>query len=147
MSRSDTVLLDRSVTFRHGIWDRSVMFRHDNIKGKESWIILIYSNSKNLFPKWVWCGGMSPHRCAWFCDWWCTYYGVVVNGSCDYCLSPVEYCSWFYIIIRYILFSISSWPMIPTQYMFLVWTPTCIFFFVLLWSAASVSSTSTLPQL
>ena len=53
MSRSDTVL-----------WDQSVTFFHDNIKVKESWIILIYSNSKNLIPKWVWSGVMSPHRCA-----------------------------------------------------------------------------------
>ena len=47
----------------------------------------------------------------------------------------------------YILFSILSWPMIPTQYVFLVLTPTCIFFVVILWSAESVSSTSTRPQL
>ena len=31
----------------------------------------------------------------------------------------------------YILFSILSWPMIPTQYVFLVLTPNCIFFFVI----------------
>ena len=107
--------------------DRSVTFRHDNIKGKESWIILIYSNSKNLFPKWVWCGGMRPHRCAWCCDWWCTYFGVVVNGSCVCCLPSVKYHIWFYIIIQCLLVSILSWPMIPTQYVFLVLTPTCIF--------------------
>ena len=33
--------------------------------------------------------------------------------------------------IHYILFSILSWPMIPTQYVFLVLTPTCIFLFVI----------------
>ena len=138
---------DRSVTFRHGIWDQSVTFRHNNIKGKESWSNLLYLTSKNLYFKWVWCGGMSPHSLAWYCDWWCTCYGVVVNGLCDCCLLPVKYCSWFYIIIQCILVSILSWPMIPTQYVFLVLTPTCIFFFVLLWSATSVPSTSTRPQL
>ena len=43
-------------------------------------------------------------------------------------LPPVDYCSWFYIITQCILLSILSWPMIPTQYVFLVLTPTCIFF-------------------
>ena len=112
MSRSDIVL-----------WDRSVTFRHNNIKGKEYWSKLIYLISRNLFFKWVWCGGMSPHRCAWCWDWWCTYYGVVVvNGLCVCFLPPVKYCSWFYIIIQCILVSILSWPMITTQYVFLVLT-------------------------
>ena len=53
--------------------------------------------------------------------------GVVDNGSCTCCLSPLKYCGLFYVIIHYILFSILSWPMIPTQYVFLVLTPTCIF--------------------
>ena len=128
MSRFDTILWDWSVTFRHSIWERSVTFRQNNIIGKESWSNLIYLISKNQFSKWVWCGGMSPHRGAWCCDWWCTYYGVVVfNGSCVCVLLPVKYCSWFYIVIHYILISILSWPMIPTQYVFLVLTPTCIF--------------------
>ena len=83
--------------------------------------MFIYSNSKNLFPKWVCCGGLSPHRCAWCCCKWFLYL----------LLSPVKYCGWFYIIIQYILLSILSWPMIPTQYMFLVLTPTCIFLFVI----------------
>ena len=73
--------------------------------------------------------------------------GVVANGSCTCCLSPVKYCGLFHIIIQYILLSILSWPMIPTQYVFLVLTPTCIFFLVILWSAANVPSTSTRPQL
>ena len=146
-----TLILDRSVTFRHVVvgdrsvtfWhvvvgDRSVTFRHKKNKENESWIMLIYSNLKNLFPKWVWCGGLSPHRCAWCCGQWFLYL----------LLSPVEYCSWFYIMIRYILLSILSWPMIPTQYVFLVLTPTCNFFSLCyLWSAANVPSTSTLPQL
>ena len=38
MSRSDTVL-----------WDPSVTFRHNNINGKEYWSNLIYLISKNLF--------------------------------------------------------------------------------------------------
>ena len=136
MSRSDIVL-----------WDRSVTFRQNNITDKESWSNLIYLISRNLFSIWVWCGGMSPHRCSWCCDWWCTYYGVVVNGSCDCCLPPVKYCSWFYINIQYIWFSFLSWPMIPTQYMFLVWTPTCNSLLCYLWSAESVPLTSTHPQI
>ena len=39
-------------------------------------------------------------------------------------LSPVKEYGWFYVIIWYILFSILSWPMIPTQYLCLVLTPT-----------------------
>ena len=101
--------------------DQSVTFRHDNNKEKESWIMLIYSNSKSLFPKWVWCGGLSPHRCAWCCCQWFLYL----------LLPPAMYCSLFYIIIQYILLSILIWPMIPTQYVFLVLTPTCIFLFVI----------------
>ena len=121
--------------------DRSVTFWHNNIKGKESWSNLIYLISRNLFSKWVWCGGMSPHSCACCCDWWCTYYGdVVVNGSCVCFLPPVRYSSWFYIIIHYILISILSWPMIPTQYVFLVLTPTCIF---LLYSFVECSKCTT----
>ena len=44
--------------------------------------MLIYLNLKNLFPKRVWCGGVSPHRCAW----------VVANGygtCCCHLLSMV----------------------------------------------------------
>ena len=39
--------------------------------------MLIYSNSKNLIPKWVWCGGLSPHRCAWCCSQWFLYLLIV----------------------------------------------------------------------
>ena len=125
MSRSDTRIVgDRSVTFRHQdskmneYWgDWSVMFRHQDSKENESWIMLIYSDLKNLFPKWVWCGGLSPHRCAWGCGQWFWYL----------LLSPVKCYGWFYVIIWYILLSILSWPMIPTQYVFHVLTPTCIF--------------------
>ena len=101
--------------------DRSVTFWHDNNEENESWIMLIYSNLKNLFPKWVWCGGLSPHRCA---SCWCEWFLYLL-------LLPVEYCSWFYIITRCILLSILSWPMITTQYVFLVLTPTCMFLFVI----------------
>ena len=84
-------------------------------------IMLINSNEKNLYPKWVWCGDLSSHRCVW-----CGYTWFV-----NLLLSPVEEYGWFYVIIWYILFSILSWPMIPTQYLFLVLTPTCIFFSLL----------------
>ena len=56
VSRSDTRIV---------VEDRSVTFRHKKNKESESWIMIIYSGLKNLIPKWVWCGGLSPHRCAW----------------------------------------------------------------------------------
>lgn len=43
------------------------------------------------------------------------------------CLPPIKYCSCFYIIIQCILVSILSWPMIPTQYVFLVLNPYLYF--------------------
>ena len=46
-------------------------------------------------------------------------------------LLPVKCYGWFYVIIRYILFSMLSWPMISTQYLCLVLTPTCMFLFVI----------------
>ena len=95
-------------------------FRHQDSKENESWIMLIYSGLKNLFSKWVWCGGLSPHRCAWCCQ-----------RFLYLLLPPVEYCSWFYVIIWYILLSILSWPMIPTQYLCLVLNRTCMFLFVI----------------
>ena len=42
-------------------------------------------------------------------------------------LLSVEYGSRFYVIIWYILLSILSWPIIPTQYLCLVLTPNCMF--------------------
>ena len=42
-------------------------------------------------------------------------------------LLQIEYCSWFYDVIWYILFSILSWPMISTHYPCFVLTPTCMF--------------------
>ena len=83
--------------------------------------MVIYSNLRNLFPKWVWCGGLSPHGCAWCCYQWFLYL----------LSSPVKYYGWFYAVIWYILFSILSWPMILTQYLCLVLTPTCMFLFVI----------------
>ena len=119
------------------VGDRSVTFRHKRNKENESWIILIYSKLKEPFPKWVWCGGLSPHRCArCYCQWFLYLL-----------LPPVEYCSWFYDIIWYILLSILSWPMISTQYLCFILTPTCMFSLCYLWSAANMPSTSTKPQL
>ena len=73
----------------------------------------------NLFPKWVWYAGLSPHGCTWRFYQWSLYL----------LLLPVEYCSWFYDIIWYILFSILSWPMISTQYLCLYW-PLLVCFFL-----------------
>ena len=106
------------VTNRHVVLgDRSVTFRHKRNKESESWIMVIYSDLMNLFPKWVWYGGLCPHGCAWRYYQWFLYL----------LLLPVEYCSWFYDIIWYILFSILSWPMISAQYLCFVLTPTCMF--------------------
>ena len=85
--------------------DRSVTFRHQDSKENKSWIMLIYSDLMNLFPKWVWCGGLSPHRCAW----------VVANGygTCcchllsvmvDFMLLSDIYCFLFW-VDRWYLFS------------------------------------------
>ena len=66
-------------------------------------------------------------------------------------LLSVEYCSWFYVIIWYMLFSILSWPMIPTQYLCLVLTPTCMFLSLLFVEcnkrANNFDSTTTLARL
>ena len=80
-------------------------------------IMLINSNEKNLYPKWVWCGDLSSNRRVW-----CGYTWFV-----NLLLSPVEEYGWFYVIIWYILFSILSWPMISTQYPCLYWPPTFMF--------------------
>ena len=122
VSRSDTRIVgDRSVTFRHQdskmneYWgDRSVTFRHQDSKENESWIILIYSGLKNLIPKWVWCGGLSPHRCAW----------VVANsyGTCcfhllsvmvDFMLLSDIYCFLFWVGRWYLLSTCALyWPLL-----------------------------------
>ena len=136
VSRSDTRIVDRSgVTFRHQdsrlirvsrsdtriVEDRSVTFRHQDSKKNESWIMLIYSNLKNLSPKtsMVW----RPES-SWMCLGCGQWLGYLL-------LLSVEYGSRFYVIIWYILLSILSWPMIPTQYLCLVLISTCICFLVI----------------
>ena len=116
---------DQSVTFRHQdskmneYWgDRSVTFRHQDIKENESLFMLICSGLKNLIPKWVWCGGLSPHRGAW----------VVANGygtCCCYLLSMVVnfmllsdiYCFLFW-VGRWYLFSTCAlyWPLLVISF-------------------------------
>ena len=100
--------------------DRSVTFRHQVSKENESWIMLIYSNLKNLFPEWVWCRGLSPHGYAWCCYQWSLYL----------LLSPVENISWFYVIIWYILLSIwvGRWYLLSTCALY--W-PLLVFFSLL----------------
>ena len=111
MSRSDTRI----------VGDRSVTFRHQDSKENESWIVLIYSGLKNLIPKWVWCGGLSPHRYAW----------VVANGygtCCCYLLSVMvdfmllsdKYC---------FLFWVGRWYLLSTCALY--WPLLVIFFFVI----------------
>ena len=66
-------------------------------------------------------------------------------------LLSVEYGSRFYVIIWYILLSILSWPMIPTQYLCLLLTPTCMFLSLLFVEcskrAIDFDSTATLARL
>ena len=114
--------MDRSVTFRHrSISDRSFTFRHDNNKENESWIMLIYSNSKNLFPKWVWCGGLSPHRCAW----------VVANGYGTCCCHQLSMVVDFMLLsdIYCFLFWVGRWYLLSTCALY--WPLLVIFFFVI----------------
>ena len=116
------------------------MFRHQDSK---EWILNYVDglNLMNLFPKWVWYGGLSPHGCTWRYYQWFLYL----------LLLPVEYCSWFYDIIWFMLFSILSWPMIPTQYLCFVLTPTCICFPLLIVECSKrtvdFNSTATLASL
>ena len=73
VSRSDTRIV---------VEDQSVTFRHQDSKKNEFLNYVNILNLKNLFPKRVWCGGVSPHRCA------C----VVANGygtCCCYLLGMV----------------------------------------------------------
>ena len=114
MSRSDTrIVRDRSVTFRHQeskmneYWgDQSVTFRHKDSKENESWIMLIYSGLKNLIRKWVWCGGLSPHRCAW----------VVVNGYGNCCCHQLSMVVDFMLLsdIYCFLFWVGRWYLLST---------------------------------
>ena len=72
------ILLNRSVTFRHGILGSEChvltlyswigVSRFDTIILKEKYVELKwrYSISKNSTPKMVWFGGMSPHVWSWY---------------------------------------------------------------------------------
>ena len=145
VSRSDTRIVgDRSVTFWHQdskmneYWgDRSVTFRHQDSKENESWIMLIYSDLKNLFPKWVWCGGLSPHRCAW----------VMANayGTCCCHLLSI----WL-VLCYYSIYIAFYFELADDTYSVLVPCTDPYFYvslFVIYGNAANVPSTSTQPQL
>ena len=131
VSRSDTRIVYE---------ERSFTYQHERNKDNESWILLRFSDLMNLFPKWIWYGGLRPHGCTWHYYQWFLYL----------LLLPIEYCSWFYDIIWYILFSILSWPMIPTQYLCLYW-PLLVFIFLLIVECSKrtvvFNSTATLASL
>ena len=74
----------------------------------------------NLFPKWLWYGGLSPHGCTWRYYQWSLYLFLL----------SVKCYSWFYDIIWCILLSILSCPMISTQYLCLYW-PLLVCFLLL----------------
>ena len=122
MSRSDTRIVgDRSVTFRHQdskmneYWgDWSVTFRHQDSKENESWIMLIYSDLKNLFPKWVWCGGLSPHRCAWVVPkGYGTCFCHLLSVMVDFMLLSDIYCFLFWVCRWYLLSTCALyWPLL-----------------------------------
>ena len=94
MSRSDTRIV--------GDW--SVTFRHQDSKENESWIMLIYSGLKNLIPKWVCCGGLSPHRCSWVVP---NGYGTccchLLSVMVDFTLLSDIYCFLFWVGRWYLL--------------------------------------------
>ena len=82
--------------------------------------MLIFSGLKNLFPKRVWCGGVSPHRCAW----------VAANGygtCCCYLLSIVVY---FMLLsdIYCFLFWVGRWYLLSTCVLY--WPRLVYFLFV-----------------
>ena len=124
VSRSDTriVVVDRvSRSDTRIVGDRSVTFWHQDGKENESWIMLIYSDLMNLIPKWVWYGGLSPHRCAW----------VVANGygtCCCYLLSMVVD---FMLLsdIYCFLFWVDRWYLLSTRVLY--WPLLVIVFFVI----------------
>ena len=82
----------------------------------------IYSDLKNLFPKWVWCGGLSPHRCTW----------VVANdyGTCcchllsvmvDFMLLSDIYCFLFWVGRWYLLSTcVLYWPLLVFVFLLFV---------------------------
>ena len=55
--------------------------------------------------------------------------GVVANDTCTCCCHQLSVVVDFILLFDIYCFFILSWPIIPTQYLFLVLTPTCIFFF------------------
>ena len=111
MSRSDTRI----------VGDRSVTFWHKDSKENESWIMLIYSGLKNLIPKWVWCGGLSPHRCAW----------VVANGYGTCCCHLLSMVVDFMLLsdIYCFLLWVGRWYLLSTCALY--WPLLLIFFFVI----------------
>ena len=129
MSRSDTVILDRSVTFWHSIlwsechvltqynWIRVLHFDTIILKEKHIELKKCTQSRRTQFPKWFgwW------HESSWMIFIWFTYYLfslvllILVHIFCW--LSPVQCYSWVQTIIHYILVSILGWLMIPIQYM------------------------------
>ena len=103
-------------------------------------IMLINSNEENLYPKWVWCGDLSSHRCVW-----CGYTWFV-----NLLLSPVEEYGLFYVIIWYIVF---YFELADDTYSVLVFvlTPTYMFLSLLCVEcskrAVVFNSTATLASL
>ena len=102
--------------------------------------MLLYSNLKNLFPKLVWCGGLSPHRCAW----------VVPNGygiCCCHLLSVmVDLCYYLIYIAFYFELADDIYSVLV-----LVLTPTCMFLSLLFVECSKrtvvFNSTATLASL
>ena len=143
------VLGGSGVTNQHVVvGDRSVTFRHKRNKENESCIMEIYSSLKNLFPKWVWCGGLSPQVWSWYrwlntCLLYCYWHLFILfvayhmlSARVDFILLLNVYCFLFWVGWWYLLSTCSLyWPL-------LVFSSLCY-----LWSTANVPSTSTHPQL
>ena len=83
--------------------------------------MLIYSDLMNLFPKWVWYGGLSHHRCAW----------VVPNGYGTCCCHLLSVMVDFMLLsdIYFSLFWVSRWYLLSTCVLY--WPLLVCFLFVI----------------
>ena len=110
--------------------DRSVTFRHDNIKGKICWINGRYSISKNSTPKMAWFGGMSPHVWSWYrwlntCLLYCYWHLFMLFVSYHMLSAIVEFILLFF--VYYLLLWDDRWYLLITCC--LVLSPSCVFLY------------------
>ena len=77
-------------------------------------IMLINSNEKNLYPKWVWCGDLSSHRCVDVVTpdlWTCGFH--LLRNMVDFILLLDIYCFLFWVGRWYLLSTrVLYWPLL-----------------------------------